>query len=135
MKTLWIVVFILFLGSTAHARMTIAEIEKAAMSTANGQNVNDGAHLEEQYKISNRDGRWNCQDRAEVALGYAMENHYLAFPVTIWRDKSKTKGHRYVMIWDDNDVRHDIMYIDYAKEQREKDKQMIRQELRNIIRG
>ena len=58
--------------------ITPHDIEWEANSINMGRNTNHGAWLEKHYGIAYPDGRWNCQDRAEVAAKLARKYGYRA---------------------------------------------------------
>ena len=106
----WIVAFMGFgfiIGTiaSANAGMSIREIENYVWSINNGQNCDGdcGKELEEQFNIKwcDRDGKWNCTDRAAVAIRLLKENGYKSHAeqrVMLWTGET----HMYVVVEKEN---------------------------------
>lgn len=89
--------------STGNGQLSIGDIEREVLSIENGQNIDDGADLEEEYNIKwHKDGKWNCQDRAEVARQIATENGYKSI-------YQRNKVHMWLCIYDDQGEKHEIL--------------------------
>ncbi len=128
MKTPTIILILSLVVGTRFAyadQMSPKRIEQIVNRIADGQNVSghSGALLEDLYRTRDKDGVWNCQDRAELAVKLARGQGYHA----IWEDQygwtmpqrdGKIIGHRYVKIYDGSGKEHKILFKDYQKEKR-----------------
>lgn len=103
---------LLFLDlQTSHAQTSVSPqgLENYIRRVCPMYNVSRGAFLERRYKITEfRDGKWSCDDRAEVAMRIANQYGYqTAYGIDKTSDPNIT--HRYIIVTDHEGKKSEIL--------------------------
>jgi hypothetical protein len=100
--------------STDNFKMTPKQVERYVLSINGGRNIEDGAYLEEKFQIKKRDGKWNCIDRAALAVRILKENGYVAAALREY-DEISGEYHKFVKIYGKDG--EEILHTNYLPSQ------------------